>query len=67
MKEGDTMGFFKKPFDFNHDGKLSPFERAARAATICAMMEDEKKRKQEAQDSLWDDDFENEEEGSEDF
>lgn len=50
------MGFFHKPFDFNRDGKLSTFEKAARAATFCAMMDEEKKSSQEKNVSVWDDD-----------
>lgn len=31
-------GFFDRKFDFNHDGKLSGFERAARSATIAHLI-----------------------------
>ena len=37
------MGFFNKLFDFNGDGKLDSFEKAAAFGTFMSMMEDEEK------------------------
>ena len=34
-------GFFGNMFDFNHDGKLDGFERAADLAMFTSLMEDE--------------------------
>ena len=36
-------GFFGNMFDFNHDGKLDGFERAADFAMFTSLMEDEEK------------------------
>ena len=36
-------GFFGNMFDFNHDGKLDGFERAADFAMFTPLMEDEEK------------------------
>lgn len=36
-------GFFGNMFDFNHDGKLNGFERAADFAMFTSLMEDEEK------------------------
>ena len=35
-------GFFGNMFDFNHDGKLEGFERAADFAMFTSLMEEEK-------------------------
>lgn len=35
------MGFFGKLFDFNNDGKLDTFEKAADFGAFVSMMEDE--------------------------
>ena len=43
---GNTMfekGFFGGLFDFNRDGKLDTFERAAAFGLFCKMMDDHKK------------------------
>ena len=37
-------GFFGNMFDFNHDGKLDGFERAADFAMFASMMEDEESK-----------------------
>lgn len=36
------MGLFDKMFDMNHDGKMSTFERVARAAFVFSLFEEEK-------------------------
>lgn len=36
------MGLFDKMFDLNHDGKMSMFERAAKASFVCSLFEEEK-------------------------
>ena len=37
-------GFFGNMFDFNHDGKLDGFERAADFAMFTSLMEDEEEK-----------------------
>lgn len=37
-------GFFGNMFDFNHDGKLDCFERAADFAMFTSLMEDEEEK-----------------------
>lgn len=40
--------FFDKMFDFNHDGKLSDFERAAKWGTIAHAMDESMKEEEGA-------------------
>ena len=35
------MGLFERMFDFNRDGKMSTFEKAAGAAFVCSMFADD--------------------------
>ena len=45
------FGIFGGLFDFNHDGKLDGFEKAAEFATFMSMLdEEEKRRKKELYD-----------------
>lgn len=45
------FGLFGNLFDFNHDGKLDGFEKAAEFATFMSMLdEEEKRRKKELYD-----------------
>lgn len=53
------FGLFDKMFDFNHDGKLDSFEKAARFATFVSFMEEEKRRNSDYDE--WDDDFDEDE------
>ena len=32
------MGLFERMFDFNRDGKMSTFEKAAKATFVCSML-----------------------------
>ena len=48
-------GLFGNLFDFNHDGKMDGFEKAAEFATFMSIMEEEekeRKRKQKLQDDF---------------
>lgn len=42
-------GLFGDFFDFNHDGKMDSFEKAAEFATFMHIVDEEKKRKEEKQ------------------
>lgn len=50
------LGLFGDLFDFNHDGKLDGFERAAEFATFASIFEDSQR-----DDSCLDDDFDEDE------
>ncbi len=43
------MSLFGKLFDFNHDGKVSEFERAAEFATFMSVMDEFEKEEKQAE------------------
>jgi len=49
------LGIFGDFFDFNHDGQLDGFERAAEFATFMSIIDEEEQRNKE---SLFDEDYE---------
>lgn len=58
------LGLFGGLFDFNHDGKLDGFERAAEFATFASIMEDSNRDvsdlddyDEDEYDDIFDDDF----------
>ena len=50
------FGMFDGLFDFNHDGKLDAFEKAAEFATIMSILDDEDRNDDMEDEDFYDDD-----------